>query len=260
LTVVALCSVVAVLAVLATETTHPYGGGTPNAGADPGYVYDPSATGDPTDDSSAPADDPSDATDTVADNTDVPAAARTTDEPAPLPAPPVVAIPQNPVAQPPPVSVPIPGPTTTPPTTRPAPSPSPQPAGPAYFEAESSANSLSGTRTYSCAPCSGGKKVGNIGRIGSTTGTVIFNNVRWGNGGPVVLVISYVNGDSKNRTAQFSVNGAAPITITFGQTGNWNTVKTLTVKLTLKSGANQVKLTNPTVAGPDLDMITVRSP
>jgi hypothetical protein len=46
----------------------------------------------------------------------------------------------------------------------------------------------------------------------------------------------------------------------FAPTGDWNTVKTVTVKLTLRSGANQVKFTNPTTAGPDLDMITVRAP
>ncbi len=251
LTVVALCSVVAVLAVLATETTHPYnggGGGTSSAAIDPGDGSDSDSSGPPNDGTDDSTQDPDvDATDAT---TAPPTPGATTGQPAPQPAPIAPAIPDNPQ--------PVPAPAPNPPGS-PSTSPTPPP-GPVYIEAESSANTLTNTRIYSCTPCSSGKKVGNVGDVGSTTGTMQFNNIRWGSGGQVLLVISYVNGDLTSRTARFSLNGGGTTTLTFSPTGNWNTVRTLSLRVTLASGSNTIKFTNPTKPAPDFDMITVRAP
>jgi hypothetical protein len=260
LTVVALCSLVAVLAVWATEATHPYGIGGNTSLAAPNQ--------DGTDDSPTVADDGSSDEPTLATDSgsnepsDSPSPDATT-EPAPAPAPPAAPNLPNAGPPPPPPAVPTPQPVPDPTTTRPTPSPSPAPPapppGPVSFEAESTANSLIGTHTFSCAPCSGGKKVGYVGK-----GNVLsFNNVSWGNGGSVLLVLSYVNGDPTSRSAYVSVNGGTAAKFYFKSTSNWNNVGTLTLKVTLRSGMNRISITSPSTSseyGPDFDRITVRAP
>lgn len=258
---VALCCVVAVLTVWATQATHPYGIGgsnTSSAAQDPGTTDAGVAPSDGT------SDEPTLATDPAADNSDSPSPDDTTSAPAPSPAPqavPNAADPPPPPPQQEPQPQPVPQPTTTRPTPSPSPSPSP-PApvpGPVSFEAESSTNSLIGTHTFTCTPCSGGKKVGYVGK-----GNVLeFNNVSWGNGGSVLLVLSYVNGDTTSRTAYVAVNGGTPGKFSFKSTSNWNNVGTLTLKVTLRSGMNRISITSPSTSseyGPDVDRITVRAP
>ena len=250
LTVLALCCVVAVLAVLATQATHPYGTGqTSTAAADGGNTdsTDPSASDPSTDEPS---------TDPAADNTDEPSPPATTTEPAPVPAPPAAPAGQNsaPVPEPVPVPVPDPGQPTPTATATPSPSPAPPP-GPVSYEAESSTNTLAGTRIMSCATCSGGKKVGYVGKAN----TLQFNNVAWGKGGSVLLVISYINGDTTSRKAQISIDGGTPVTISFGSTNNWTNVRTLTLKVIINPGANRITLGYPSAYGPDIDRITLRS-
>jgi hypothetical protein len=258
LPVVALCCVVAVLAVWATQATHPYGIGgsnTSNAAQDPGV----DAGAAPSDGAS---DEPTLATDPAADNSDSPspdATGSTSTAPAPSPAPAVVPNGVDPPPPPQPQPQPVPAPTTTRPTPSPSPSPPAPVPGPVSFEAESSTNSLIGTRTMTCAPCSGGKKIGYVGK-----GNVLeFNNVSWGNGGSVLLVLSYVNGDTTSRTAYVGVNGGTSAKFTFKSTNNWNNVGTLTLKVTLKPGMNRISITSPSTSsqyGPDFDRITVRAP
>jgi Alpha-galactosidase, CBM13 domain len=250
LTVVALCSVIAVVAVLATEATHPYslGGGTSSSAAtNPDSSDDPTVTDDPSDA-------PSLAVDPTDDASDSPSPTTATTDPAPAPAPAVAPAPADP-APPAPVPVPVPVPVPAPTTASPSPSPAPPP-GPLSFEAESSVNTLSGTRTMTCSPCSGGKKVGYVGK----SNTLQFNDVRWGNGGYVLVVLSYVNGDSTYRYAKVSVDGGTAVTFGFKSTGTWNSVGTLTLEVKLRSGANYLTITNPTSYGPDFDRITVRAP
>jgi hypothetical protein len=259
LTVVALCCVVAVLAVWATQATHPYGVGgsnTSNAAQDPG-------TDDGVNPSDGSSDEPTLANDPSADDGDSPspdATDPTTTLPAPAPAPPAVPNAADPPPQPQdPAPVPVPVPTTTRPTPSPSPSPPAPVPGPVSYEAESATNSLIGTHTFTCAPCSGGKKVGYVGK-----GNVLeFNNVTWGDGGSVLLVLSYVNGDTTSRTAYVAVNGGTAAKFTFKSTSNWNNVGTLTLKVTLKPGANRISITSPSTSseyGPDFDRITVRAP
>jgi hypothetical protein len=136
----------------------------------------------------------------------------------------------------------------------PTPSPSPtRPPTPASYEAESSANTLAGSRVMSCSGCSGGKKVGDIGR---GMGTLQFNSVTASASGTASLTIVYVNGGT-TRTAQLSVDGGAAVTITFRGTRDWSTPGTVVVNVTLKSGVNTLKFFNTSSAAPDFDKITV---
>jgi hypothetical protein len=256
--------VIAVLAVLATETLHPYNGmSNPNAAAGQNYA-DPSAS-DPTD--STDTEDPSLATDPASDasqsptpsTTEPPAAPNPPAAPAAAAPAPVAPAPQNP-PPPQPVPVPVPQPTTaTPAPTTPSPSPAPPP-GPVSFEAESSANSFIGPQITSgtCTPCSGGKKVRFVGN----GNTLQFNNVSWGNATSMkaLLVLSYINGDATSRTATVSVDGGTPVKFTFKSTSNWNNVGTLVLSLTLKSGKHRIAITNSGSWGPDFDRITFRAP
>jgi hypothetical protein len=161
-------------------------------------------------------------------------------QPKPPPAP----------APPPPPSVPpsIPPPDSTP--------PSPAPAPPVGYEAESTVNSFTSTaRVVTCAPCSGGKKVGRLGR---DAGTLRFNEVRAGTDGKVEITITYVNGDKVARSADLSVDGADPVAVTFPVTGGWNTVATVRVTIPLKAGANAITFSGKGPA-PDLDKISLSS-
>ncbi|WP_346533346.1 hypothetical protein [Micromonospora sp. DPT] len=143
-------------------------------------------------------------------------------------------------------------PTTRPPTTRP-------PAAPAApmvvrsYEAESTENGLDDIRIYDCPGCSGGKKVGNIGR---DMGTLQFNGVTARTGGSATVTIAYVNGEAP-RVGRISVNGAAPITLTFPGTGGWSSVGTMVVTVPLRPGPNTLKMFNPDSPAPDFDKITV---
>ncbi|MFC8617131.1 hypothetical protein ACFT9M_12030 [Micromonospora purpureochromogenes] len=148
-------------------------------------------------------------------------------------------------------------PSTAPPTTRPpATRPPAAPAAPMVvrsYEAESTENGLDDIRIYNCPGCSGGKKVGNIGR---DMGTLQFNGVTARTGGSATVTIAYVNGESP-RVGQISVNGAAPITLTFPGTGGWSSVGTMVVTVPLRPGPNTLKMFNPDSPAPDFDKITV---
>jgi hypothetical protein len=151
------------------------------------------------------------------------------------------------------VTTPPPGATPSPTAGAPTPTPSAIPPVVSY-EAESSRNTLTGTRTYICPPCLGGKKVGDVG-----DGTVLaFNKVNIAQAGTVTLTIAYVNGDVAARHAQLSVGGGSAQWLTFAPTGDWNTVSTLTVRVASRAGDNTIQLGNATDMAPDFDRLTVR--
>jgi Alpha-galactosidase, CBM13 domain len=248
LTVAALCSVVAVVAVLVTQTLHPQGAtsGASIYSAGQGNTATAATDGTSTDsgqsDDATPADDPSAAG---------PAAAPAVPPPAPPAAPP---------AAPPPARapVPVPGHPTPSPSPSPTPSPAPPPPSPnaVTYEAEASGNTMPGAKVMSCSGCSGGRKVGDIGK---DMGWLRFNGVTAGAAGSAMMVIGYVNGGSNVRTAQLIVNGAAPITLSFAQTADWSTTGWLAVRVNLRAGGNTLEFTNSTSAAPDVDRITVLS-
>ena len=118
-----------------------------------------------------------------------------------------------------------------------------------------SANSLAGTKTFTCDGCSGGKKVGDIGR---GMGTLQFNGIT-ATSGPINVTLVYVNGEN-TRTAQLSVDGGAAISLSFPFTGGWSTVGTLDVTVPARSGANTLRLFNTAGPAPDFDKIVVTVP
>jgi Alpha galactosidase A/Alpha galactosidase C-terminal beta sandwich domain/DUF5010 C-terminal domain len=134
--------------------------------------------------------------------------------------------------------------------------PTPTPTGGSTsYEAESSANTLGGRAVVvACTVCSGGAKVGNVGK----GGTLQFNTVQVSSSGTHTLTISYIDGDA-GRTAQMSINGGAATTVTFHGTndGNWNVLQSLTISVQLNSGNNTILFSNASASGPDFDRITV---
>jgi hypothetical protein len=121
------------------------------------------------------------------------------------------------------------------------------------YEAESSANTLSGgARVASCSGCAGGAKVGFVGM----GGVLRFNGVSAANAGTALMTIFYTDGDA-GRSANVSVNGGSPFTVSFPGTGGWSTVGTLTVNVGLNAGANTIAYSNATAWAPDFDRIVV---
>jgi hypothetical protein len=109
------------------------------------------------------------------------------------------------------------------------------------YEAESSRNTLTGTRTFTCSPCPGGRKVGDVG-----DGTaLVFNTVNVAEAGTVTLTIAYVNGDAAARRAQLSVDGGSAQWLMFAPTGDWNTVATLTVTVALRARTTRSSWATP---------------
>jgi hypothetical protein len=119
-------------------------------------------------------------------------------------------------------------------------------------EAEDSLNRLGSAGITSCSPCSGGQKVRNLG--GSPDAYVIFENVTVDTARQYTLFIDYtVNGD---RSYFVSVNGGTPVKVTVSGVGN-STPQTTSVPVTLKAGANTIKVYNDEEAAPDLDRLSL---
>jgi hypothetical protein len=131
-------------------------------------------------------------------------------------------------------------------------------AGPTSYEAEASTNTLAGTaNVIACPACSGGERVGHIGKQSSGVGTLTFNGVTAAGGaGTYQVVVAFTDG-SASRKAQISVNGGAPQTVTFGTTGSFTTPGNQTVALALAAGTNTISITNSAMSAPDVDAITV---
>jgi hypothetical protein len=126
--------------------------------------------------------------------------------------------------------------------------------GPISYEAESAANTLAGGATLAdCGNCSGGQKVGFVGNGGVLT----FTGVTVATAGTYPVTVSYLDGSATGRQATLSVNGAAPQTLTFTPTADFNTVGTVTVPLALNAGANTIQFANPADYAPDFDRIVV---
>jgi hypothetical protein len=123
------------------------------------------------------------------------------------------------------------------------------------YEAEASANTLAGGAVVaSCTACSGGKKVGYVGK----SGTLQFNNLNVAKAGTYSLTIYYVDGDA-GRSAQMSINGGATTTLNFHGTNdnNWNNVQSMVVSVPLNAGNNTIKFSNASNVAPDFDRITL---
>jgi hypothetical protein len=121
-------------------------------------------------------------------------------------------------------------------------------------EAEDSRNAIGSAGITNCGNCSGGQKVRNIG--GSPDADVVFDDVTVPAAGAHTLHIDYtVNGD---RSFFVSVNGGAPIEVAVSGIGN-STAETTSVPVTLRAGANTIRIHNDAESAPDLDRLSLRA-
>jgi hypothetical protein len=120
------------------------------------------------------------------------------------------------------------------------------------YEAEATTNTLSGNAVVAdCSACSDGKKVGNL-YVG---GKLSVNNVVVAKAGTYQVKVAYVSGDS--RSASVSSNGNAATSHKFPSTGDWGTVGTVYVPVSLKAGANTITFDSGSGYAPDIDRIDV---
>jgi endo-1,4-beta-D-glucanase Y len=142
-------------------------------------------------------------------------------------------------------------PTSTPPTTTPTTSPTTTPApGGTSYEAESAALA-GGARVSSCAHCSGGKRVGNLGN----GGTVTFKDISEAGAGDQTLTI-YYQSPAAPLSAVITVDGVDK-TVAFPATSDHD-IGSVTLVVTLAAGSgNTIVYANATAAAPYLDRIVV---
>ncbi|MCQ9181756.1 carbohydrate-binding protein [Streptomyces sp. IBSBF 2953] len=137
-------------------------------------------------------------------------------------------------------------------------------SGVTKIEAES--GSLAGAaKIQSNVWTSGGKDVGYVGN--GSANTLTFNNVSVPAAGRYALVIHYTNNDRsgtgsyntnvKSRTAQLTVNGGTPATLTFRNTYGWSDFWSLGTTVNLTAGANSLKISNSASYAPDIDYVEV---
>jgi hypothetical protein len=120
------------------------------------------------------------------------------------------------------------------------------------YEAEATTNTLSGNADIAdCSACSGAHKVGNLYLGGKLT----INSVVAAKAGTYQVKIAYVSGDS--RSVAVSANGNGATSHKFPSTGDWGTVGTVSVPVTLKAGANTITFDSGSSYAPDIDRIDV---
>ncbi|MFE1313823.1 alpha-galactosidase D [Streptomyces sp. NPDC058755] len=120
------------------------------------------------------------------------------------------------------------------------------------YEAESAGNILSGNASVAdCSACSGGKKVGNL-YLG---GKLRFDNVVVDKPGTYLIKVAYVSGDA--RPVNMSANSGGATRHKFPSTGDWGSVETVSVPVTLKAGANTLTFDSGSDYAPDIDRIDV---
>ncbi|MEU6098249.1 carbohydrate-binding protein [Streptomyces sp. NPDC047079] len=121
------------------------------------------------------------------------------------------------------------------------------------YEAESPSNTLGGNASVAgCSACSGAHKVGNL-YLG---GTLRFNDIVVDKPGTYQVRVAYVSGDARSAAVSANGNGATPRK--FPSTGDWGTVETVSVPVTLKAGANTITFDSGSSGyAPDIDRIDV---
>ncbi|MCW8376376.1 alpha-galactosidase D [Streptomyces justiciae] len=120
------------------------------------------------------------------------------------------------------------------------------------IEAESPSNTLSGNASVAdCSACSDAKKVGNLYLGGKLT----FNDVVVPEDGTYQIKVAYISGDA--RSVNVSANGGAGTAHKFPSTGDWGTVSSVHVPVTLKAGTNTITFDSGTSYAPDIDRIDV---
>ncbi len=123
-----------------------------------------------------------------------------------------------------------------------------------YYEAEASANRLTGTAVVQgSAFCSGGGKVGYVGNGASNTLT--FKNVTVDKDGTYTLRLYYCCGE--NRKVILSVNGEVEYTLENLNSGSYTHPTFVELEIELKAGENTLTLSQPAYYAPDIDCIAI---
>lgn len=124
----------------------------------------------------------------------------------------------------------------------------------ASYEAESSANTLSGTAQVRSEPAASGGRV--VTGLGDNPGnTLRFNGVMASRTGTYTLTIYYVSPEL--RRVYLEVNGVRAGSVDCGATGS-GTIGSVTVSVSLHAGRNTIQFYNVRSVAPDLDRIVLR--
>ena len=127
------------------------------------------------------------------------------------------------------------------------------PEGYTYYEAESPSNWLAGeAKGASSAFCSGGQKVGYVGKKGNT---LTFPNVKAEETGTYCMLVYYCSGE--NRKFTVTVNGETQYVLDKLNSGDYVHTAITAVLVDLKAGNNVIVFGNDTAYAPDLDRIAV---
>ncbi|MFJ3793390.1 carbohydrate-binding protein [Kitasatospora sp. NPDC090091] len=96
--------------------------------------------------------------------------------------------------------------------------------------------------------------------LANSTGSYAEWTVPAGAASTAVLDLTYANGTGTDRPMDVTVNGARVATgRVFAPTAGWDTWSTASLPISLKAGANTVRVSSTTAdGGPNLDRITVR--
>lgn len=111
----------------------------------------------------------------------------------------------------------------------------------------------SGTTDDGAAYCSGGCKVGWLGR--SADNFLEWRDVQVSQSGRYRLTFGYVSGE--NRSMQVSVNGERGQNLTNLNSGGFNKVASRAVTVRLNAGTNIIRLSNASAWMPDVDYMKV---
>ena len=122
-----------------------------------------------------------------------------------------------------------------------------------YQELQNNQSLPSGAPNDDASFCSGGCKVGWLGR--SADNYLEWRNVYSLTGGTYNLTFGFNSGEA--RTMQLYVNGKRVQNLTGLNSGSWNKVGTRTVKVKLNAGQNIIRLTNTSAWMPDMDYMRV---
>ncbi len=122
------------------------------------------------------------------------------------------------------------------------------------YEAEAGSNLRQGAIDKKLNGSSGGHVIGRIGKGGSLE----FANVS-GDGNARTIKLYFVNGDTKTRQGNLSINGGPKQTLSFPAKGSWDkpVIQITSLQATLKTGTNRLRFENPQGWVANLDRIVV---
>lgn len=123
-----------------------------------------------------------------------------------------------------------------------------------YQELVNNQSLPSGVYDDAASNCSGGCKVGWLGR--SDDNYIEWPNVYSAAGGRYRLTFAYVSGEG--RSAQLSINGERIQTLSSLNSGGWDRISTRSVTVQLQPGMNAIRLSNSTAWMPDIDCLRIQ--